>query len=68
MNTETGRIYDNATDILAARLRGEPVVPVSQKVADTMRAGQFAMNRAERRAEARLNRKLKISSKGGKKI
>lgn len=56
MNTDTGQIY-RGEGILAARLRGEPVVEVSEKVAQTMEAGQRVMNRAERRRQERENRR-----------
>lgn len=50
MNTDTGQIYRNALDIDAARLRGEPIVDVSERVADAVEIGMAALNRAERRA------------------
>ncbi|HVH53608.1 MAG TPA: hypothetical protein VNA32_05675 [Actinomycetota bacterium] len=36
MNTETGRIYREQEEIEAARKRGEPVVEVSERVAELM--------------------------------
>lgn len=47
MNTETGQIYRGEAAIASARARGEPVVPVSERVADAVELG---MNRAARRA------------------
>lgn len=51
MNTDTGRIYTGA-DIEKAMARGEPVVPVSERVAQLMSMGEEPeqlLNRAERR-------------------
>lgn len=46
MNTETGQIYRGEAEIAAARRRGEPIVPVSERVANLMEGG----NRKQRRA------------------
>jgi hypothetical protein len=53
MNTDTGQIYRNLTEEDWARIRtnGEPVVPVSERVADAVEIGMQALNRAERRAQ-----------------
>jgi hypothetical protein len=53
MNTETGNIYRTQLDIDAARQRGEPVVDVSEHVADAVEIGMQALQRAERRVIAR---------------
>ncbi len=58
MDTETGEIFRAHTaaqqkvinELIA---QGEPIVPVSEKVATQQRAGQIAMNRAERRVKRR---------------
>ena len=50
MNTETGTIYRDPSTIEAAKARGEPIVPVSERVADAVEIGMEALNRAERRA------------------
>jgi hypothetical protein len=39
VNVLTGDIYEGASAIAKARERGEPVVDVSQRVADLVRAG-----------------------------
>lgn len=49
MNTETGQIYRGEGEINAALNRLEPVVSVSERVADLMEAGQRACSRAEGR-------------------
>lgn len=53
MNTETGEIYRNLTEEQWEQIRstGEPVVPVSERVADAVEIGMEALNRAERRAQ-----------------
>ena len=56
MNTNTGQIYRTKEEIEAAKARGEPLVPVSDRVAEIIEAGHRALNRRERRrlaAEAR---------------
>jgi hypothetical protein len=55
MNTNTGQIYRGVTEIEGAIGRGEPVVPVSARVARLMERG----NRHERRAEAAKLRRSK---------
>lgn len=40
MNRETGRIYEGFQEIEAARGRGEPVVEVSERVAELMKLAQ----------------------------
>jgi hypothetical protein len=50
MNVDTGEIYRKQLDIEAAKLRGEPVVGVSERVADAVEIGMQALERAERRA------------------
>ena len=57
MNTDTGEIYRALDEIKAALERGEPVVPVSEKVAKTMEAGQREMSRRARRNEKKQQRK-----------
>jgi hypothetical protein len=47
MNTETGQVYRGDAAIRAAQERGEPVVPVSERVAEAV---EYGMNRAARRA------------------
>lgn len=56
MNSSTGQIYRGAENIAEAIRRGEPIVPVSEHVADTMEAGQAEMNRRQRRAAQRKAR------------
>ena len=53
MNTDTGEIHRNLTeeDWERVRTNGEPVVPVSERVADAVEIGMEALNRAERRAQ-----------------
>lgn len=51
MNTDTGQIYRDM-EIEAAKLRGEPIVEVSERVADAVAIGMEALQRAERRAVA----------------
>lgn len=53
MNTETGVIYRGQAVIDAAIGRGEPVVPVSERVAGLMEAGQRVMQQGMTRGEAR---------------
>jgi hypothetical protein len=50
MNVDTGQIYRNQLDIEAAKLRGEPITEVSERVADAVEIGMQALERAERRA------------------
>jgi hypothetical protein len=60
MNTETGHIYSTSPEIDAARVRGEPLVMVSETVVKTMRAGQRAQAKAmakRKRKQARQSRK-----------
>ncbi len=57
MNTETGKIYKTAEEIEAARKRGEPLVPISDYVAEVMEAGHTALNRKERRKQKSLARR-----------
>lgn len=57
MNTETGEVYRDVESIVAAQKRGEPLAEVSEKVAQAVEIGMLAMNRAERRAEARRTKK-----------
>jgi hypothetical protein len=54
VNTETGQVYRGDAAISAARARGEPVVRVSERVAEAVEAG---MNRAARR-NRRFSRRL----------
>lgn len=53
MNTDTGQIYRRMTEEDWDRIRAsnEPVVPVSERVADAVEIGMQALNRAERRAQ-----------------
>lgn len=51
MNTDTGQIYREQEAIEAAKLRGEPITQVSERVADAVEIGMEALNRAERRAQ-----------------
>lgn len=51
MNTDTGTVYRGFPAIRAAEARGEPVVAVSEKVADAVEIGMLALNRGERRAQ-----------------
>jgi hypothetical protein len=53
MNTDTGQIYRGGIEITAAMLRGEPVVEVSEHVAETMELG----NRAQRRRAEQAKRR-----------
>lgn len=53
MNTETGVLYRSLDAIADALSRGESVVPVSERVVRTMRAGQ----RVEAKATAKRKRK-----------
>lgn len=56
MNTGTGQVYRGLTQIEAAKLRGEPIVEVSPRVARLVELG----NRFERRrAAAKARRKKK---------
>lgn len=48
MNTDTGQVYRGEAAIGAAIARGEPVVPVSERVAAAVEGG---MNREQRRAQ-----------------
>lgn len=57
MNRETGAIYRGELDILNAQLRGEPVVPVSERVAQAVEIGLATMNQHERRRQEKLDRK-----------
>jgi len=57
MDTQTGKIYWGQEAADAARERGQMVVPVSAKVAQIMEG-----NRAQRRAELKLSRKLQRQS------
>lgn len=61
MNTETGDIYRGVNEIIAAQLRGEPIVPVSEKVAWLMEDAK-AMNRAERREAGIVTRLRKMGT------
>ena len=53
MNSDTGQIYRGFEEISAAKLRGEPIVPVSESVAKQVETGQRVLNRRERRTKAR---------------
>lgn len=55
MNTDTGRIYRGEAEIEAARQRGEPLVEVSERVAQLVEAGQYAARLANIRAKHGLN-------------
>ncbi len=57
MNSDTGQVYRGEFEIAAAIGRGEPVVRVSEQVADAVEIGMLAMNRAERRRAARAKAK-----------
>jgi len=60
MNSETGQVYRGLEQILAAEGRGEPVVPVSPRVAEAVEVGMHYLNRRDRRriaAEARRSAK-----------
>lgn len=60
MNSETGQVYRGLEAILAAEARGEPVVPVSDRVAEAVEVGMKALNRRDRRriaADARRSAK-----------
>lgn len=69
MNTDTGQIYRGLDEIKAALERGEPVVPVSERVAQTMEAGQRALgNRKERRQAQREERRQERKARGVRRI
>lgn len=62
MNTDTGQVYEGKEAIDAALLRGEPVVPVSERVARLMRTGvRVEKHREQKQAKnagsARRNRR-----------
>ena len=57
MNTDSGRIYQGEEQIRKALARGEPVVPVSERVAELVEAGERYLNRAERRRHEREERR-----------
>jgi hypothetical protein len=60
MDTGSGRIYQRPFDdaaIAEAEARGATIVPVSQRVADLVKAGEQALNRRERRAQAKEDRR-----------
>ena len=60
MNSETGQVYRGLEAILAAEARGEPVVPVSERVAEAVEVGMATLNRRDRRrmaSEARRSAK-----------
>jgi hypothetical protein len=59
MNTETGQIYRTMEEILAAQQRGEPIVPVSERVARAVEIGMEGLNRAQRRQQQRKARKAR---------
>ena len=48
MNTDTGMVYQGM-EITQALERGEPVVPVSARVAQMVQEGRRVLNRRERR-------------------
>lgn len=50
MNTDTGDIYRTLEEKRLAMMREEPLVEVSERVADAVEIGMEALNRAERRA------------------
>ena len=57
MNTQTGAVYEGEEQIKAALARGEPLVEVSEKVAQLVRDGQvFQEQKAKRRARAKAAR------------
>lgn len=58
MNTDTGQVYRTKSEIDAAFMRGEPLVPVSEDVADAVEAG-MALNRHERRRLAAIERRAR---------
>lgn len=49
MNTETGSMYYGSIEIEQAKFRGEPVVSVSEKVAELMEMAHRELNRKQRR-------------------
>lgn len=54
MNTRTGDIYEGEEQIKAALARGEPVVEVSEKVAQLVKDGElYQLQKAKRRARER---------------
>lgn len=58
MNPETGRVYRDTQEYLAAIGRGEPLIEISEDVADAVEAG-MALNRHERRRMAAITRTRK---------
>lgn len=65
MNPESGRIYRTTEEIEAARSRGEPIVQVSERVADAVEIGSEVLNRAERRLRAREERRAAKRARRG---
>lgn len=49
MNADTGQVYRELEEIAAAQERGEPLVMVSDEVADAVEIGMEALSRARRR-------------------
>jgi hypothetical protein len=62
MNTNTGQIYEGF-DIQPAIDRGEPVVPVSARVAKLMRAAQRAERQSTQKRKARLKDRVAAASR-----
>ncbi len=63
MNPNTGQVY-RGDAITLAQQRGEPLVPITEEVADRIENGYAALNREERRRrdrEARRQQKIKTS-------
>lgn len=71
MNTETGKIYSNEEDVVAAEKRGEPLVPVSEKAAKRIVSGRKLLAqkiRADRRKlrNRKKDRLQKLSRKANR--
>ena len=68
MNTQTGQIYRTLAEVEAARLRGEPLVPLSRNMEAAHVGGNRKQRRiaiAERRRAARKAAKLIVSGRVG---
>ncbi len=67
MVVNTGQIYRGQQAIAEAEARGEPVVEVSERVAQAVEIGMAVLNRHERRKQAKLARQAKKQQKGRKR-
>lgn len=63
MNTDTGKLYEDANAIRAARLRGEPLAVLGPEAARVVRAGQAALRHERQRARRKAKRRMVAGSK-----